>query len=436
MEAPSDIITIEEDENGKPIGVLRFHAGQLRALDSKKRFILILSGTQSGKTSFGPYWLYEEIQRRGPGDYLVATPTFTLLELKALSEFKRLFEERLQLGKYKGSPSRVFQFSPQGEEVIFGSTQKNPTRILFGHAQDPESLESATIKAAWLDEAGQKKFKRGSWEAIQRRLSIHEGRILITTTPYLLGWLKNELHDKALSDPDGDVDLIQFESVMNPAFPHSEYERMRDTLPRWKFNMMYRGIFERPAGMIYDCFDDANKVKRFTIPDDWPRYAGIDFGGVNTAAVFIAEDPKTQRLYLYRTYHKGEMTAKEHAVKMKAGEPGRITAYGGAASEKQWRSEFRSAGLYIHKPPVSEVEVGIDRVYGLFKTNRLSVFDDLRDILDDIESYSRELDDNGEPTEKIEDKETYHRLDGLRYIGSFLNKIGGSVKGAGFTANI
>lgn len=420
MEAPSDIITIEEDEDGEPIGVLRFHAGQIRALDSTKRFVLILSGTQSGKTSFGPYWLYEEIQRRGPGDYLVATPTFTLLELKALSEFKRLFEERLQLGRYKGSPSRVFQFSPQGEEVIFGSTQKNPTRILFGHAQDPESLESATIKAAWLDEAGQKKFKRGSWEAIQRRLSIHEGRVLITTTPYALGWLKNELHDKA-GDPNSDVDLIQFESVMNPAFPESEFNRMRDTLPRWKFNMMYRGIFERPAGMIYDCFGAENKVKRFNIPSSWQRYVGIDFGGVNTAAVFIAEDPDTKDLFLYRTYHKGELTAKEHADKIKSGEPGRLTVYGGAKSEGQWRKEFRSAGLFIHEPPVSEVEVGIDRVYGLFKSHRLFVFDDLSDLIDELESYSRVLDESGEPTEKIEDKETYHKADALRYIGSHIN---------------
>ena len=52
---------------------------------------------------------------------------------------------------------------------------------------------------------------------------------------------------------------------------------------------------------------------------------------------------------------------------------------------------------------------------------RYWVFDDLTDILDDLESYSRVLDDAGEPTEKIEDKETYHRLDGLRYVGSYLN---------------
>jgi hypothetical protein len=56
-----------------------FHPGQYRAWQSPKRFVLVLAGTQGGKTSFGPAWLYREIQRRGPGDYMIVTPTYPLL---------------------------------------------------------------------------------------------------------------------------------------------------------------------------------------------------------------------------------------------------------------------------------------------------------------------------------------------------------------------
>ena len=55
---------------------LTFHKGQWGAWDSGKRFILLLAGTQGGKTTFGPLWLWREIQQRGPGDYLVVTPTY------------------------------------------------------------------------------------------------------------------------------------------------------------------------------------------------------------------------------------------------------------------------------------------------------------------------------------------------------------------------
>ena len=385
-------------------GKYRFnaHPGQERALKSKARFILLLAGTQSGKTITGPIWLKNEIKAKGSGDYIVAAPTFPLMQKKVLPEFMKIFGN---FGEFKAA-----------ERTFYLDTGGIKAKIFFGHAQDPDSLESATAKAAWLDEAGQKKFKFGSWDAILRRLSIHQGRVLITTTPYTLGRLKNELHDKA----DGKlIDLIQFDSTMNPAFPEKEYLMQKERLPAWKFNMMYRGLFTRPAGMIYDCFD--HKIPRFTIPDGWRRYVGVDFGGVNTVGVFLAHDEKKDIYYIYRSYKAGGRTAAQHAEALKRGEP-EIRVYGGAASEDQWRDEFRAGGLHIHRPPIRDVEAGILRAYSMFKQNKLFVFDDVKEVIDDIESYSRELDDNGEPTEKIEDKETFHYCDAIRYIASYLQQ--------------
>lgn len=411
---------------------LNFHKGQWAAWDSAARFVVVLAGTQGGKTAFGPHWLYREIQRRGPGDYLVVTPTYPLMKLKALPELERLFTTIYGLGEYKKA-DKVFVFDALGETRTWGAEQDTPTRIIFGHAQDPESLESATAKAAWLDEAGQNKFKLSSFEAIMRRLSLAQGRVLITTTPYNLGWLKQQLYDKQ----DGDsIEVIRFDSTQNPAFPAEEMERARRDLPRWKFDMFYRAMFTRPAGMIYDCFDDTvNKIAPFPIPAHWPRFAGVDFGGVNTAAVFVAQegdfkkDERTKierfvttgRHYVYREYHEGGRTAEQHKTAMIEHVPYKLTAYGGASSEGQWRQEFGAAGLPIHKPLVQDVEVGIDRVYGAFVRGELVIFDTCTGLLDQIGSYARVLDDMGEPTEKIADKETYHLLDALRYVVPALN---------------
>ena len=404
--------------------MLRFraHPGQQQMLDSNKRFVLVLAGTQSGKTVSGPWWMLREIIRRGPGDYLVAAPTYRLLDLKCVPEYKRLFTELFPVALMRMAPPLI-TITAQGEKVLFGKEQPQQTRILFGHATDPESLESATIKAAHLDEAGQKKFKRGSWQAVRRRLSIFLGRCLFTTTPYVLGWMKNELHDKAKAGA-ADIDLIQFESIMNPAFPKEEFEEMRDTLPEWQFDMMYRGIYSRPAGMIYDVFVDAHKVPRFEIPSDWRRYVGFDFGGTNTAAVCLAQNPETGKFVIYATYHAGSKTMAEHAQEVRKLAGGRIKrAVGGAWSEDQWRREMTTGGgLRVWRPEIKDVEVGISRVYELFKKFELEVFDDLHDLIDDLESYSREADAAGETTEKIEDKETWHRLDALRYIAVHLKK--------------
>ena len=392
----SDLVVIRD---GK--ATLDLHRGQTRAWDSLRRFVFVIAGTQSGKTSFGPWWLYRETERRGPGDYLAVTATYDLFKLKMLPEMQRVFCELLPGWEWYA-----------GERVI--ATTDGSKRIILRSATSPEGLESATAKGAWLDECGQDGFRLGSWEAVQRRLSLAQGRVLGSTTPYNLGWLKTEVFDRWRAG-DKDFDVIQFKSLMNPAFPREEYDRAKLVLPDWKFRMFYDGEFTKPAGLIYDAFDsDRDVIPPFAIPAHWHRYGGLDFGGVHTAALCYAEDPNTGALYLEKDYLEGGRTAAQHAAELKTWNC-RLWV-GGSKSEGQWRSEFAAAGLPITEPTITDVEVGINRVYGCHKQNQIYVLNTCKGYLDQKGSYSRELDDSGQPTEKIKDKETYHYMDAERYI--------------------
>lgn len=378
----------------------------------------MLAGTQGGKTSFGPHWLYREIQRQGPGDYLAVTSTFPLLKLKMLPEFLSLFEHTLHLGRWRAG-DRVFVF------------HDGQTRVIFGSASHPESLESATAKGAWLDEVGQSEFRLGSWEAILRRLALYQGRVLGGTTLYNLGWLKQQIYDAWLKG-DTDLDVIQFGSTINPAFPQDEYERAKRSLPAWKFAMFYRGEFSRPAGQIYADYRDTYReegghlVHPFTIPPAWPRYGGLDFGANNTARVLVAHDPAANVYYLYAESLDGGMTTAQHAAAatlLVAGTNFQAW-HGGAKSETQQRLDWGAAGVAVNAPIVSDVEAGIDRIIALWKTRRLFVFDSLAGLRDELGTYARELDALAQPTEKIKDKETFHRLDAVRYVGQGLDLDG------------
>ena len=418
-----------------------FSRSQRRALKSKKRIVGVQAGWQAGKSEIGPPWLYREMVARGPGDYLIASPTFPLMSKKVLPIFQRLFERLLNLGKFVGGKN-IFTFSADGCRRLWGHVPDDPARVLFGHAGDPESLESATVKAAWLDEAGQKGFRLASFETVMGRLSIHQGRVLLTSRPYDLGWMKQLLWDPWLAAKRNhpDIDIINFRSIDNPAFPKEEYYRAKRTMPDWRFLMLYDGLFTRPAGLIYSNFDATVHVRpRFAIPDHWPRFVGLDFGGVNTAAVFFAQELRddrkpTGRLIAYREYHAGERTAAQHCAEILRGEPRTPTCAGGSKSEGQWRREFAQGGtvngkhiqgIPIHGPAKAEsqalVEVGIQRVFSAFALNQVVIFDDLKLLLDEVNSYSRELDEMGEPTEKIDSKEKYHLLDGVRYIIGHVN---------------
>ncbi len=404
--------------------LFNLHAGQRQALNCPARFVAVVAGAQSGKTVFGPTWLLREIGRCGAGDYLVVTPSYPLLEKKALPSFLTLFKDTLKLGHY--SPGRrVFTLEEEGLARL-GIEQA--VTVFFGHASDPDSLESATARAAWLDEAGQNRFKLQSWEAIQRRLAIHQGRALFTTTPYNLGWFKQQVCDRAAFDPNYSV--VRFTSTQNPAFPREEFERAARTLPEWKFRMFYLGEFTRPGGLVYSAFEPSRHiVPPFEIPSDWPRFLGLDFGGVNTAGVFVALDPHTGRLFAYREYHAGNCTAADHVAALLDGEPVIPTAFGGSPGESQWRMEFTQAGLPVGKPAVSDLQVGIQRVFAAHKTHRLFIFQGLKNYLDEKLRYAWALDTEGRPVQEIEDEETFHLMDAERYIISSLDDTGSGESG-------
>lgn len=402
---------------------LDFHAGQARAWRSDRRFTFVLAGTQGGKTSFGPWWVWREIQRTGGGDHLAITSSYDLFKLKMLPLMQECFEQVLGIGRY-WSGDRILEIADPTTGQFLAKRVTDPmwARVILRSASSGGGLESSTARSAWCDEAGQDEFRLETWEAILRRLSLHQGRVLGTTTIYNLGWVKTEIYDRwRKGNPD--YQIVQFASTMNPSFPRAEYERARETMPRWRFLMFYDGQYTKPAGLIYDSFDeDAHVVPRFALPAHWPRYLGLDFGGVNTAGLFYAQEPGTQRLYLYREYKAGGRTAREHAVALCAGEPMTPTCVGGSHSEGQWRDEFRAGGLPVREPDIKDVEVGIGRVYGAHSHSEVFVFSDLHGYLDQKLTYRREVDENGEATEQIADKSSYHYMDAERYIVGWLRR--------------
>lgn len=410
---PADLWQLRQ---GKVAATL--HPGQRLAYRSRHRFTWMVAGTQGGKTSFGPLWLLKTMRELGVGDYLAVTASFPLLVLKMLPEFLRLFQHTYGLGTWKAS-ERTFALH-------------DGSRVVFGSAQSPEALESATAKAAWLDECGQDQFKYQAYEAVLRRLVLHQGRILGTTTPYSLGWLKQQVYDR-WRQGDTQHRVIQFPSVVNPIFPKKEYARARATLPAWRFGMFFGGRFTRPAGLIYEDYSDEPRdtgghlVDDFDIPKDWPRYVGVDFGAVNTALVWLAHDVEHDHYYLYDEKLEGGKIAREHAEEALAQAKGLnvVSWWGGSASETQQRWEWHAHKVPLQAPPIDSVEIGIDRVTGMWRTHRLSVLQRCAGVRDELATYARKLNDQMLPTEDIKAKAEYHRLDALRYVVQAISERSG-----------
>lgn len=441
------------------VPTIHLHARQKQLWDSNARFVAAVAGSQAGKTAVGPWWLLREMRSRGPGNYMVVAPTFRLLDKQAVPTLNRALGTLLKLGQLIGGGQGEFRISPDGHARIWPDKPYEPTRIVFGYAENPDSLESLTAKAAWCDEAGQVGFKATSHEAIQARLAINQGRILYTSSPYVHHWFKTEVWDRAERNrkaardnlppnpADAGYDAVSYESRMNPVFSQAEWDRQKLILPSWRFDMRYRGLFTRPAGAIYDCFDpEFHKIPAGYVPEtNWRVYCGIDFGAPNFAAVFIAEEPATGKRVEFAEYCPQESKkAADHIAAMNAvmrkafhlqasqwsamsGRPvsewTRLpdVCVGGAKSEGQWRAEFTALGWPIREPDQPDVEVGISRVYACIAEDRFFITEDCPESIEDVRDYSREVDDDGEPiSDTIMDKDTYHKADAIRYIISYL----------------
>ena len=433
--------------NGDPVP---FHVAQRMGIESEMKIVALIAGTQSGKTSFGPWWLKKEIDKtasqHGENDYIVVTSSYPLFRLKLLPSFLYVFEHILGMGRF-WTGDKIFELrNPKtGLFEAKKSSDRMWGRVLLLSANSLGGLESTTAKAAWLDEAGQDEFTLKAYQAIIRRLSLHRGRQLFTTTLYNLGWVKSRIIDVAKKggkeykhkigeadllhtvNEENNIELIQYDSILNPEFSLEEFEDARGSMSDDEFKMFYRGIVAKLRSIIYNCFDaETHVVPAFEIPNEWPKgLIGIDPVGQVTAALWLAFDPENNELHIYREYEEpfGKTTYGHVTEILKyCAEDGEVLkVVGGGPSENQARLDWNGSGLPVVAPSITEVWVQIGKVYALFKEGSLLVHDSCPRTISDLGMMKRKEDRHGNMTNTIEDKDTWHLLDALRYIVAWLS---------------
>lgn len=413
---------------------LNIHSGQMAAMTSQARMTFMISGTGGGKTVLGPPWLYQEILRRGAGDYLAVTSNSGLFKLKMLPALLEYFVDILHVGKWWPGMHVIEIMHPTKGFLAKSQHDQMFARIILGSAAAPAALESATAKAAWLDECGQPEFKYEAWEAIQRRVGGKVGRVLGTTTPYNLGWVKTYIFDRWLAG-DPTYDVIQFKSTANPNYSQEEYDRAKATLPGWRFEMFYDGNFTKPFGLIYQDFDvNSHGFDYAGFPRSFPRIVGVDFGGANNATIYLAQDPESGIWHAYDEYLEGGLSSKDHVrfawERLDNIEKRNVRAVGGAPGETQQRLDWKTAGLNVEQPIIGDVEVGISHVIELIKSGKLKISKTLGGLLHEIATYQRVIKDE-EITNEILNKSTFHKLDALRYACSLIDKRARKLAGVG-----
>jgi len=182
--------------------------------------------------------------------------------------------------------------------------------------------------------------------------------------------------------------------------------------------------------LVYGKFNETIcKAQRFEIPNTWPVYVGHDFGGANPAALFSARVklpiPSEASPYIrhgdfvvFREYLPGPgYSTAQHVERFKLIVKGMNLegCVGGSHQEEGWRGDFTAHGWPIREPKISSVLPQVDRVIGLMELNKLHIFNDLFNYLEEIMNCLWERDSKGVIIDKIQDEARYHLCACARY---------------------
>ena len=410
-----------KDKDGQARKHYPLHHGQLAVWDSDARFLAAIAGRGAGKTSFAPVWLTREINKQPDGTFICAAPTYKILQSATLPEFFKVVNGTNLEGKFKDQKG-VYELATGG--------------IVFCRSMDrPEGVEGIQANAIILDEGGQ--VNLNSWHILQGRVGKHFGRVLITTTPYLkYRWLTSEFVDR-WKNGDPDYFVSTFPSTANPTYPKQEYERAKETLPAWKFDMYYNGVFTKPEGVVYpdlpSCVVDPPR-------DGLPTgkyYGAIDWGSTtDPVAVLVGLLDSSNVLWIvYEHYCREDILETFHSVREWHNALYRAT---GQTVTRIWADHrpdciraLRRFRLSCDSGPsinvrsaikgAGSIEYGIDLLTHRIKTGKLKIVRGVvKSLIQEADRYRYDVDDDGEGKGKL--KGADHALDALRYLITGLDR--------------
>ncbi len=164
-----------------------------------------------------------------------------------------------------------------------------------------------------------------------------------------------------------------------------------------------RGIPMLGSGRIFPVAEEAIKCDPFDVPDTWARLGGMDFGWDHPfAAVDLAHDRDTDRIYVTRAYRVSQQTPVIHAAALKPWgvrlpwawprDGRRETLEGaGVALSKQYKDQgldMLTQHAQFEDGSVG-VEAGLMDMLDRMKTGRWKVFSHLEDWFAEFRTYHR-----------------------------------------------
>lgn len=405
------------------------------------KYIAYISGLGGGKTLIGSIAMFL-MAVKYPGDYMLCRQNLTDLKITTWKTLKEILPPELIIEENKS-------------ETYFKIRASGGESYLYGRGlEDFDKIKSTNLSGWLIDECDQ--VSEEAFTMLMGRLrggGLRKG--IVVSNPAGHNWTyrwwvkKDHIRDENIKKM---FYLIRGSSLENKHLPDGYIESMLQTWSKEKIEREIMGSFDAFEGAVYDEFRrDIHVIKGFRIPEDWPRFIGIDHGFRNPAAWVWGAIGSDGEVYIYKEFYKSGwlineiINGKKNATTGNPIEPGIMhlikqdkypnrafidpstKARRGTTGESDFDEYYRllpdTFPLYTAQ---NDVQLGIDRVKSYFKINpktgkpNLYIFDSCVNLIEEITQYRweelkpQQEGRKGEPErpKKVND----HAVDALRYI--------------------
>jgi phage terminase large subunit len=371
---------------------------QFDAYNFGTQFGAAVSGVQSGKTFTGVYWTGKKIQEYPQGTGIIVAPTYKILQHATLKKFFDIFPQfRKHYKEQKGEIAL-----PTGGTIYVRS------------ADNPLGIEGITANWIWLDEGGMTSLL--TWTVLRSRVSMTGGQILITTTPYNMGWLYTDFFRRWKDGQDKSLSFFTWRSIDNPYFTKDFYEAERGRLRPEEFARRYEGRFEKMTGLVWDLPAEQIIDPRDIMVKAEIRIMGVDWG-------FGIENPSAISVWYYwnKCWYKtdewkqSQRTTAEiiQVLKNKMVEHHATLIYPDTA-EPDRIEECRRAGLPMMETN-KDVKGGISLIQQLIRERRIFIFNNCKETIAEWSMYHYPEPEENKESKDLPFKFNDHLCDADRY---------------------
>ena len=403
------------------------HIKQAEYIDSHTKRIIVRAGRRGGKTVGAAIKAVKAFitGRR----VLYAAPTSEQTE-RFWFEVKRALRPLVESKVFKQNDSEQFIERVGSEQRIKAKTAWNAD-TLRGDYADLLILDEWQLMA------------EDTWEVVGAPMLLDRNgdAVFIYTPPSLRSAGVSKARDPrhaakmfkdALKDTTGRWQAVHFTSHDNPYISQVALKELIQDMSKQSYRQEILAEDDeiQLSWLVYKAFNESiRKIPKFEIPLNWSVFSGHDFGTANPAALFFAQvklplpigAPPEMRygdLVAFKEYLPGAGKATpQHVDAFKAITKGySVVSKGGSHQEEGNRSDLRAHGWDISEPLHKEVSVQLDRVIGMMELNKIWVFNDLYNWLEELMNCLWIPDDTGKPTNKIKDEAKYHLSASCRYI--------------------